>query len=256
MDATSPEVCYFDFNASQTRYDSRTQLSKMRVAQIQKIVDSYRCNLNSLDYKHEALYEYPRNYTDLKDEEHKLAEKFRRSFQSNNTKRLWKRERYKPLELLDKLMTYDAEITNECVSLLFNSNRPIGDRIDSFRFMLGDIIRHYKKIEKHSVISEAEWDMQWISLLLSAKMAEKYAFYHQRLFFRSSQILELNPLPQTDDYERYMKMINILGKFLDKQNLIEKRLQSIEGLKVNSPYKNVAIEALASYAKVDIFAEP
>jgi hypothetical protein len=153
-------------------------------------------------------------------------------------------------------MTYDAEITNECISLLFNSSRPISDRIDSFQFMLGDIIRHYKKKEKHSVISEAAWDMQWISLLLSAKTPEKYAFYHQGLFFRGSQILELNPLPQTDDYERYMKMITILGTFLDKQNLIEKRLQSIAGTKMNSPYKNVAVEALASYANVDIFAEP
>jgi len=228
----------------------------MRVAQIQKIIDSYHDNLASLDYKLEVLYEYPENYAALKSEDQKLREKLHRTFQSGNTKRLWKRERYRPLELLDKLMTYDADITRECISLLFNQSRPIGDCIDSFRFMLGDIIQRYKKSEKHDVISEAAWDMQWISLLLSAKMPEKHPFYHQKLFFRGSQILELNPLPQIDDYERYMKIRNILGKFLDKKKLVEKRLQAIRGINASSPHKNVAGEALASYAKVDIFSEP
>lgn len=228
----------------------------MRVAQIQKIIDSFQNNLDRLDYKREVLYEYPENYAALKSEDHKLGEKLYRTFQSANTKRLWKRERYRPLELLDKLITYDADITRECISLLFNQNRPIGDCIDSFRFMLGDIIHGYKKAEKHAVISEAAWDMQWISLLLSAKSPEEYPFYHQKLFFRGSQILELNPLPQIDDYERYMKIINILSKFLDKKNLVKKRLQAIRGINVSSPHKNVAVEALASYTKVDIFSEP
>jgi hypothetical protein len=98
--------------------------------------------------------------------------------------------------------------------------------------------------------------MQWISLLLSAKAPLIHPFYHQKLFFEGAAILEMKPSPSVDDYIRYSKMINIILTSLEKEHLIQGRLNSVshwDNSVLEPSIKNVAVEALALFTGIDIF---
>ncbi len=231
----------------------------MKLSIVHKIIDSYQEQIPNLDQKWEALYEYPTNWAKSKEENLSVKEQVLAAFKSTRSQRLWKRERYRPIETLTLFYDEDPEIVQESVNILFNNSRPIQDRIDSFRYMAEQMVHNYKKSHPNSIIADANWDMQWISLLLSARDPSQYAFYHQTLFFRAAHLLDMRPQPQVDDYERYSKMINIIYNFLEKKDLNSKRKQSLplrQSKSADVNFKNTAVEALALYANVDLYSEP
>jgi hypothetical protein len=69
--------------------------------------------------------------------------------------------------------------------------------------------------------------------------------------------MEMHPIPIVDDYDRYSKMIQIIFQFIERAELTEKRnIQLPKSLQLNElNYKNMAIEALAIYLKVDLLSE-
>ena len=230
----------------------------MKLTVVHKIIDAYQQQIPNLDQKWEALYEYPVNWAKAKEQKLSIQEQVIATFKGTRTQRLWKRERYRPVETLSLFHEEDPEIVQESVNILFNTSRPIQDRIDSFRYMTEQMVHHYKKSHPTSIMADANWDMQWISLLLSAKEPSQFPFYHQTLFFRAAHLLEMRPQPQVDDYERYSKMINIIYKFLDNTDLSTKRKQSLpieQKISSETPIKNIAVEALALFANIDLFSE-
>jgi hypothetical protein len=231
----------------------------MKLSVVHKIVDSYQKHIPSLDSHWEALYEYPKNWMKAKQSNLSAKEQVLATFKSTRTQRLWKRERYRPIENLIQFYDHDPEWVREGLIILTNTSRPIEDRIDSFRYLTEQMIQSFKKANPNSIIADAHWDMQWISLLLSAMDPTQYAFYHQTLFFRAAQLLDMRPQPRVDNYERYTKMINIIYKFLKDKDLVQQRVQSMKWMGNPSKeieYKNTAVEALAIYAKVDLFSAP
>ena len=230
----------------------------MKLTVVHEIIDSYLEQIPHLDQKWEALYEYPTNWANIKDQSLSIKEQVLAAFKSTRTQRLWKRERYRPIETLILFYDEDPEIVQESVNILFNNSRPIQDRIDSFRYMSEEMAHHYKKSHPNSIIADANWDVQWVSLLISGMDPSQYAFYHQTLFFRAAHLLDMRPQPQVDDYERYSKMINIIYNFLENKDLNTQRKQSLPSRlhkSANVNFKNTAVEALALYSNVDLFSE-
>jgi len=230
----------------------------MKLSVIHRIVETYQKQMGKLDPLGEALYEYPLNWAEAKANGASTVDILMKTFKSKRTQRLWKKERYRPLENLAAFHDESPEWVEETLAMLDQPSRPIEDQIDSFQSMRDELIRQFKKSKPHSIIADAHWDIQWISLLLSASRPTKFPFYHQKLFFRGTEALAMRPLPSVDDYGRYCKMIDILFKFMEDKGLATQRAKQIQSLygtvAKEDRFKNTAVEALALYLQVDIFS--
>jgi len=231
----------------------------MKVSILKEIVNTYTKRLGQLGHKWEPLYEYPFHWSTQDALDKDTIQKLLDTFKSEHTQRLWKRERYRPIETLKLFNEFAHNMSLDALNSLYNSQRTLDDRIDLFNFMAEEILNHLRKTNDHNNIADSHWDLQWVSLLISAKNPGELAFYHRDLFFKGAQTLEMKPQPLIDDYSRYTKMINIIFSFLKNSAIPEKRMREIKNAPpevIEHPFKNVAVEALALYLKIDIFEAP
>jgi hypothetical protein len=227
----------------------------MKLTVIRDVIDEYSNAITQNKDTVDVLFEYPHRWQ--KATSGSFKEVIEYTFQSKYTRRLWKKSRYRPVEMLQILSAYDAQWVEDAIAALFRDGKSINDRIDFFQFMGEELIKAYRKDHPGDILTSSYWDVSWSALLLSAHEPGNWAYYHSEIFFRAAEAMEMHPIPIVDDYDRYSKMIQIIFQFIERAELTEKRnIQLPKSLQLNElNYKNMAIEALAIYLKVDLLSE-
>lgn len=227
----------------------------MKLTVIRDIIDAYSQAITQNRDTIDVLFEYPLRWQEASGASY--IQKTEYAFQSQYTRRLWKKSRYRPLETLQILSSYDTKWIEDSISALFRDGKSINDRIDSFHYMGEELIKAYREDHPREILTSTYWDVSWSSLLLSAQQPRHWAYYHPVLFLQAARALEMRPLPIVDDYERYSKMIQVIYQFMERDDLPAKRSKQLPvQLQIDDlHYKNMAVEALAIYLKVDLLNE-
>jgi hypothetical protein len=142
------------------------------------------------------------------------------------TRRWWKRETYRPKEVMLEFIRTQEPYVRQSFRELFNEHKQVENRIDSFRFYCDELLSMYKKSHPRSIENNHYHDGAMISLYLAAMYPEKYPLYPgHEIFNEALRALHAKP-SETEDLPRYFKVSNTLYSFLQKDPSIQEMITS------------------------------
>jgi hypothetical protein len=151
--------------------------------------------------------------------EETLAATYDLCLKSDYTQRWWKREQYRPKEMMLQLMATDAELATIAWKDLFNPNADLDGRLARFGFYCDDLLIMYRQKNIRSVDSNHHQDAAVISLYLAGRFPDQYALYPGLNLFQSfCKAIGSPDIPAVDDLVRYMKVAKVVFAFLQKDD--------------------------------------
>ncbi len=144
------------------------------------------------------------------------------SLQNSQTRRLWNRENHEPKRLLLLFAAMQPDFIRQLFSDLFNETREVAGRMDRFLFYCEELLRDYKRL--HPVSRENSHyhndDYQMISLYLAFRYPDRYAPYRFDVFRELMIRLASPDIPNSNDPERYFKVMRTLQTLLNKNDTV------------------------------------
>lgn len=147
---------------------------------------------------------------------------FQRSLHSTQSRSFWKKDRYRPREMMVEFFKFDPEFTLQAFRELFDEDLDIEVRVDRFIFYCDQLLLLYKKSHPTSIENNHYQDYSIISLYLSLRYPHQYAPYQFRWFIAICKATDARPIPEVDDLKRYFKLSGILKKFIAEDTDLEK----------------------------------
>lgn len=140
-----------------------------------------------------------------------LADVFDECLQSRHTQRWWKRDQYRPKEIMLMLIAADPELAVIAWRDLANEAASLEGRIDRFGYYCQDILAALRKRDLRIADTHHHQDAGILSLYLAGMYPDKYALYPGLAAFQTFCRLVQSPnIPQVDDLPRYMKIAGIV----------------------------------------------
>lgn len=204
----------------------------MNVAKLKERIEGYKAYLrNDRDLEWIHIWESANNFK-LKWEiaAPKFAEMYASAFRNDTTQRLWKRENWTPLEIMNQLSSDREGEVRELFQELFDEVFAPNSRIVHFKKGLDNLLVDYKK--EHWTWAENNHyhsDNEMIFLYLGFRFPEQFTLWNFPAFYQMMMSLDVREEPIPYDLDRFIKATNIWNAFLDKdpeiETLIKKRLR-------------------------------
>jgi hypothetical protein len=186
---------------------------------------------NALDavFLYESQQIFQRNW-DL--EATDLPRMFKASFQNSSTRRLWKREGFRPLEAMDLFWELDPSYVVNSFRDLFREENAIDGRIGRFVFHADQMLAIYRNSQPASNFNSHYHDRDYwmISLYLAFRYPAQYNLYQDAAFRAALQRFMAKPIPTAAaDAERYFKVSRTLYQLMLKTDgLVDAHLERLD----------------------------
>jgi hypothetical protein len=169
-------------------------------------------------YTYDVLENFRKTWTfDTED----FAGMYDRSLQSDVTRRWWKRDPYRPKEMMLVLIKSEERYAREAFKELFNESTNIENRVDKFIFYCDELLRMYKRANPKSIENNHYQDSTIISLYLSGMYSDRYTIYPGRSIFNAAlRTLQARQNSDKDDLVRFFKLCQTLYHYLMKDTTI------------------------------------
>ncbi len=191
----------------------------MEVRKLQARIQDYKAflmkdrNLAEV-YKWEALLHFQQHW-DI--EAIDFAKMYDASFQSTTTQRLWKREIWRPKELMLLLIGQDPEFARKSFRNLFDDTQNIDTRVSMFKFACDEMLSEYKRQHKTSIENNHYHDdLEMIFLYLTFRFPEQFTFFEYPPFSETLRQMGIQDIPTPYNLDRFLKLTKILYTFLKK----------------------------------------
>ena len=150
------------------------------------------------------------------------------SLKSEYTLRWWKRENYRPKDIMLQLIDANPGLATIAWKDLFNQEAGIEGRLSRFDFYCDDLLRLYRKKDIRALDTHHHQDASMVSLYLAGRFPEAFALYPGLEVFQTfCKAIGSPDIPVVDDLNRYMKVAKLVFTFLQKDEqflkLIEQR---------------------------------
>lgn len=179
------------------------------------------------------LYEIPKHFSthwNLEASNPKVM--FEHCFQNSHTRRLWKREGFRPLEAMDLFWELDPEMVQNMFRDLFRETTAIDGRIGRFVFHSDQMLSIYRKANPASIFNSHYHDRDYwmISLYLSLRYPDQYCLYPDTAFRKVLALVQAKPIETAmPDLERFFKVSRTLYALMKKEEgLIETHLERLD----------------------------
>lgn len=144
-----------------------------------------------------------------------FAAMYDRCLQSDVTKRLWKREGYRPKEVMLLLIETEEQYARQAFRDLFNESKNVENRVDRFIYYCDEILRLHKRNAPHSIENNHYQDSAIISLYLSAIYPDRYTLYPGRVLFNRALLAFSAPgTGEKDELFRFFSICRTLHSYL------------------------------------------
>lgn len=201
----------------------------MQVKKIENLIAQYKQQLiNGTAPKDLYLWESQQIFQDSWDiDAPDFGTMFKQSINSRQTLRYWKQGQFQPKEMMEHFIKMDAHWVKSMFVDLFNEDKGIEPRVGRFLFLMDETLRMYRAKNPLSIDNNHyHADYRMISLYLSFKYPEKYAYYHHEDFIRFLQNVNSPKIPVVPDFVRFCKVSNIVYTYLKKDQALIDRFQS------------------------------
>jgi hypothetical protein len=195
----------------------------MEVKKLQAYIQAFRTYLQR-DRVHKEIYKWQalnhfQEHWDL--EAVDFAGMYDQSLQSQTTQRLWKRETWRPKEVMQQLIQQDAEFARRMFRLLFDESQNIETRISMFKFGCEELLQEFKKQHRTTIVNNHYHDdNQMILLYLTFRYPEQYTFFDYPPFVETLKRMNIKDLPDPYNLERFFKLTKIMNTFLQKDEVL------------------------------------
>ena len=168
------------------------------------------------DYLHAYKYEMLKNFRDawnlVTDD---FAGMYDRALQSDVTRRWWKKDNYRPKEMMLLLINSNPEYARQSFKELFNESKNVENRVDRFIFYCDEMLRMYKKANPRSIENNHYQDSVIISLYLAGMYPDRYTLYPGRVIFHEAlRVLQAKESIAKEDLPRFFKLCQTLSRYL------------------------------------------
>lgn len=166
-------------------------------------------------YKWEALSHFQEHWDiDAPD----FGKMYQESLRSTTTQRLWKRESWRPKELMSTLIALEPDFSRRMFRNLFDENQNIETRISMFKFGCEEMLQEFKR-QNPTTIENNHYhdDHEMILLYLTFRFPEQYTFFEYTPFIQTLKQMGIQDLPDPYNLERFFKLTKILYTFLKKE---------------------------------------
>lgn len=164
-----------------------------------------------------------------------LAAMYDDCLQSTISQRWWKRDHYRPKEIMLQLIAADPELATIAWKDLSNEAASLEGRLDRFDYYCQDLLQTLRQKNLRSVESHHHQDASVISLYLAGMHPDRYTLYPGLEVFQSfCRSVGRPDVPTVDDLARYTKVARIVGTYLEKNANYVRVLETRE-----APYHKV-----------------
>jgi len=219
----------------------------MKVPLLEKCIDRFLSAQLSSDpiewhYPHSMVHQFqdhwsPPQLLGLKD-------MYDQCLWSEYSQRWWKRDHYRPKEIMMALIDADPELAAIAWKDLSNDAASLDGRLSRFDYYCNELLQIHRHKPPGSLESYHYQDAPVMSLYLAGLFPEKYALYPGLDIFKNfCKVVGSQDIPVIDDLVRYMKVSAIVYTYLQRHTDFEKLKQ----LRVSPLHKVPLIPYLLSY---------
>lgn len=167
---------------------------------------------------------------------------------SEFSQRWWKRDQYRPKEIMLQLIDAEVELALVAWKDLSNESATLEGRLDRFDYYCNELLQIHRHKNIRSVESYHHQDASIISLYLAGMYPEKYALYPGLEVFQSfCRAIGSPEIPVVNDLVRYMKIAAIVFTFLKKNEKYQLLIQHRDP----SLHKVALVPFLISYEVIE-----
>lgn len=136
---------------------------------------------------------------------------------SDTSNRWWKREAYRPKEILLQLIQADPELAFIAFKDLSNQSAPLEGRLSRFEYYCNELLQMHRQKDVRSIDAYHHQDASMISLYLAGIFPDQHALYPGlKIFSTFCRTVGTLEIPVVDDLTRYSKVCTIVNTFLQK----------------------------------------
>lgn len=155
-----------------------------------------------------------------------LKEKYDLSLKSEISQRWWKKESYRPKDIMLKLIDADSELAAIAFKDLANEQASLGGRISRFNFYAEELLEIHRRNFPRDIETYHHQDAGIISLYLAGWYPDHYALYPGLEVFRNfCKVIGSPEIPVIDDLIRFQKVTGIVFKFLQRNPNYERLIE-------------------------------
>lgn len=168
-------------------------------------------------YPHSLVGEFQAHWTTPSPEV--IEEIYNQVLRSEYSQRWWKREQYRPKEIMLSLIQADPELAAIAWKDLANEDASLDGRLSRFEYYCDELLKLHRQKHFRSVETYHHQDASIVSLYLAGLCPEKYALYPGLDIFQNfCRVIGSPDIPKVDDLVRYMKVAAIVNTFLQRNS--------------------------------------
>jgi hypothetical protein len=177
-----------------------------------------------------------------------LKDVYEHCLQSEYSQRWWKRDQYRPKEIMLQLIEAEVDLAVVAWKDLSNESATLEGRLDRFDYYCNELLQIHRHKHIRSVESYHHQDASIISLYLAGMYPEKYVLYPGLEVFQSfCRAIGSPEIPVVQDLVRYMKIATIVFTFMKKNDKYQLLIQQREP----SMHKVAIVPFLVSYEVIE-----
>ncbi len=158
--------------------------------------------------------------------ERTLKEKYKHSLRSEISQRWWKRENYRPKDIMLKLIEADTELATIAFKDLLNDAASLDGRISRFNFYAEELLQMHRKNHLREIETYHHQDAAILSLYLAGAFPEKYTLYPGLdIFQKFCRAVGSPEITLVDDFVRFSKVATIVFKYLERNPMYDKLVE-------------------------------
>lgn len=192
----------------------------MKLHLLEKAIDQFIASAlrtDSIDwyYPHALVGEFHTHWS--APTQQSLKEIYDHCLRSEISQRWWKREQYRPKEIMLDLIDADPELATIAWKDLANDTATLDGRLSRFEYYCNELLQIHRQKHFRSVETYHHQDAPMISLYLSGLYPEKYSLYPGLDAFQDfCKAIGSPDIPKVDDLVRYMKVAAIVFTYLQR----------------------------------------
>ncbi len=210
----------------------------MKVPLLQQIISDFieyqiQRPLTDWYYPHSLVSRFHQEWQKLA--ERGLKETYDQCLRSEISNRWWKRENYRPKEIMLQLIDADPELASIAWKDLQQPNASLDGRLSRFEYYCEQLLDLHRQQHIRAIETYHHQDASILSLYLAGLFPETYTLYPGLISFQQFCRAVGSPdIPKVDDLVRYMKVAGIVFSFLRKNEqwelMLEKRTDEVPSI--------------------------
>ncbi len=226
----------------------------MKVHLIQDTIHSFLTKHSDADapdwrYPHSMIQAFQAHWEDPPDDT--LANVYDLCLKSTYTQRWWKREQYRPKEIMLQLIGANTELAIVAWKDLLNESTDLEGRLGRFSFYCDELLKILRAGNVRTVDAYHHQDAAMVSLYLAGRYPDQYALYPGLTAFQNfCRAIGSPEIPPVDDLVRYKKVSKVVHTFLQKddryESVVKHRERTGQGVRLypfQMSYEVIAFEA-------------